>query len=88
MSFSRRAISGAYASRLSVGNAAIGLLAAALTIPSPPPNDSTVRWQAYVLGLPCIALFLFMAVVLNSGGMYFMAGFSTLMFFLTRKQGL
>lgn len=83
MSRARKALTLAYASRLPLRSILIGAVLSA-----PPPKDSTVRMQAWLLGIPCTALFLFLGWALNSGFFFGVAAFCTLMFFLTKNKGL
>lgn len=83
MNRGRRALTVAYASRLPVRSVLIGAM-----LTQEPPKDSTVRMQAWLLGIPCTALFLFLGWALNSGFFFGVAAFCTLMFFLTKNKGL
>lgn len=83
MSRGRKALTLSYASRLPLRSVLIGAM-----LTQEPPKDSTVRWQAVFLGIPCVLIFLLLGWVLNNWLYFGMAAFCTLMFFLTRNKGL
>lgn len=83
MSRGRRALTLAYASRLPLRSVLIGAMLA-----QEPPKDSTVRLQAWLLGIPCVGIFLLLGWALSNWLYFGMAAFSVLMIFLTKDKGL